>query len=153
MLTEQVKKYIDSCVLCWLATCDQDLMPNVSPKEMFTYQDDTTLLIAHLASPNSINNIKVNPNVCVSFVDVFIQKGYKLKGTARIIEKTDSSFSEKAKPLINLFTDQFPILSVIEITVNKVDTIQAPSYFLFPETTTEASQIAGALATYGVRAL
>jgi uncharacterized protein len=153
MLTKQVKKYIDSCVLCWLATCDLDLMPNVSPKEMFTYQDDTTLLIAHLASPNSINNIKVNPNVCVSFVDVFIQKGYKIKGTASIIEKTDSAFPAKVKPLTDLFTDQFPILSVIEITVNKVETIQAPSYFLFPETTTEASQIAGALATYGVRAL
>jgi hypothetical protein len=55
--------------------------------------------------------------------------------------------------LIDLFTDQFPILSVIEIKVSKVDTIQAPSYFLFPETTTEASQIAGAMATYGVRAL
>jgi predicted pyridoxine 5'-phosphate oxidase superfamily flavin-nucleotide-binding protein len=153
MLTEQVKKYIDSCVLCWLATCDLDLMPNVSPKEMFTYLDDTTLLIAHLASPNSINNIKVNPNVCVSFVDVFIQKGYKIKGTATVIEKTDSAFPAKVKPLTDLFTDQFPILSVIEITLSKVETIQAPSYFLFPETTTEASQIAGALATYGVRAL
>ena len=114
MIDDNVKKYIDKSVLCWLATCDNELFPNVSPKEMFTYQDDTTLLIANLASPNSINNIMKNPNVCVSFIDIFVQKGYKLQGKATIIDRGNFEFSSKVKPLTDLFTDKFPIKSVIE---------------------------------------
>ncbi len=150
MISNEVKICIDKSVLCWLATSNRQNEPNVSPKEIFTYKDDKTLLIANVASPNSIDNIKENPNVCVSFVDVFVQKGYKLKGTAILIDKEDNDFKEKVKPLTNLFTDKFPIKSVIEIKVTKVDTIQAPSYFLYPERT-EPFQIESAMKTYKVK--
>ena len=150
MLNSETKCYIDKSILCWLATSDSENEPNVSPKEMFTYFGDNTLLIAHLASPNSINNIKDNPKVCVSFVDIFIQKGFKIKGLARLIDKQDKEFSEKVKPLTDLFTDNFPIKSVIEIDIKKVERIQAPSYFLYPDTT-EQSQIESAMTTYKVK--
>jgi len=150
MLNNEIKKYIDKSVLCWLATSNRQNEPNVSPKEIFTYKDDKTLLIANIASPNSNNNIKENPNVCVSFVDVFVQKGYKLKGTAILINNNDHDFKEKVKPLTNLFTDQFPIKSIIEIEVTKVDIIQAPSYFLYPDRT-EQFQVESAMKTYKVK--
>ena len=150
MLNSEIKSYIDKSILCWLATSDSENEPNVSPKEMFTYFGDDTLLIAHLASPNSINNIKDNPKVCVSFVDVFIQKGFKIKGVAKLIDKKDNEFSEKVKPLTDLFTDNFPIKSVIEIDIKKIERIQAPSYFLCPDTT-EQSQIESAMTTYKVK--
>ncbi len=139
-------------MLCWLATCNEHLFPNVSPKEMFTYVGDTTLIIANLASPNSINNILINPNVCVSFIDVFVQKGYKLQGKATIIDKNDSNFGLKVKPIIDLYSDKFPIKGLIEIEIKKVDIIQAPSYFLYPERT-EQFQIKSAMATYKVKPL
>ena len=148
--SKDVKKYIDKSVLCWLATSDKQNEPNVSQKEMFTYQDDTTLLIANIASPNSIKNIEENQNVCVSFVDIFIQKGYKIKGIAKLIDKGDNDFNLKVKPLTDLFTDKFPIKSVIEIKILKVETIQAPSYFLYPDTT-ENAQIESAMTTYNVK--
>lgn len=151
MLNDDVKKYIEKSVLCWLATSDKDNFPNVSPKEIFTFQGNSTFLIAHLASPNSINNIKENSQVCVSFIDVFVQKGYKLKGTAKVIEKENSDFDHKLKPLTDLFSDKFPIKAVIEIEVTKVETITAPSYFLYSETT-EESQIESAMQTYNVSA-
>ncbi len=150
MLNDNIKNYIDKSVLCWLATSNKQNEPNVSPKEIFTYRDDNTLLIANIASPNSIENIKENSNVCVSFVDVFIQKGYKLKGTANIINKHDSDFKEKVKPLTDLFSDEFPIQSVIEIEIKKVDSIQAPSYFLYPDRTQEF-QVESAMKTYQVK--
>ena len=87
MLTPDIKKYIDQSVLCWLATVSKDGIPNVSPKEIFTYLDNEHLGIAHIASPNSIRNIKANPNVCVSFVEIFVQKGYKLRGKVEIITR------------------------------------------------------------------
>ncbi|WP_194972628.1 pyridoxamine 5'-phosphate oxidase family protein [Aquiflexum lacus] len=150
MINSEVKKYIDKSVLCWLATVNELNEPNVSPKEVFTYDGEHTLLIANIASPVSIKNIRENPNVCVSFIDVFIQKGFKIKGTARVIEKKDAGFEKKAKLLTDLFTDNFPIISVIEVNVKKVDQIQAPSYFLYPDKT-EQSQIESAMKTYKVK--
>ena len=152
MINSEVRNYIDKSVLCWLATSDRQNQPNVSPKEIFTYKDETTLLIANIASPNSIENIKYNPNVCVSFVDVFVQKGFKIKGIAILIDRNHASFKEKTKLLTDLFTDNLPIKTLIEIKVTKVDIIQAPSYFLYPDTT-EQSQIESAMKTYKVKPL
>jgi predicted pyridoxine 5'-phosphate oxidase superfamily flavin-nucleotide-binding protein len=149
MMDVQVRDYIDRSVLCWLATADGDGQPNVSPKEMFLYRDAQTLLIAHLASPNSVRNIRQNPKVCVSFVDVFVQKGYKLKGEAKIIEKDDEGFRAKLRGLTEKFTDRFPIQSIIEVHVIAVDPILAPSYLFFPEETTEETQVRSARNTYG----
>lgn len=150
MMNTEVKKYLRQSVLCWLATSNMDNEPNVSPKEMFTYTDDDTLLIANLASPESVNNILENPKVCVSFVDVFVQKGFKIKGMATVINQHDLDFEQKIKPLTDLFTDKFPIKNLIEIKVTRIDKVLAPSYFLFPETT-EQHQIESAMETYKVR--
>jgi hypothetical protein len=150
VLTDEVKKYISKTVLCWLATCDKHQIPNVSPKEIFTYKDDHTLLIANLASPKSIQNIGDNKNVCVSFIDIFVQKGFKINGVAQIINKEDESFMSFVKPLTDLFTDQFPIQSVIVVKVTNVEKIVAPSYWLYKETT-EASQIDSAMKTYQLK--
>ena len=152
VVTEEMKTYIQKSVLCWLATSNAKNVPNVSPKEMFTLFEDSTLLIANIASPNSVQNIEMNSSVCVSILDVFIQKGFKIKGVAKIIEKTDGDFAKKQKVLTDLYSDQFPIQSIIEVEMKQVDKIIAPSYFLYPETT-EESQIENAMKTYKVRPL
>ena len=150
MINKEVKKYIQQSILCWLATSNIKNEPNVSPKEIFTYRDHETLLIANIVSPVSIHNILENPNVCVSFVDIFVQKGFKMKGIATLIDVNDIAFKNKVKPLVDLFTDQFSITAVIEIKITSVDKIQAPSYFLYPDTTEEA-QVEGAMRTYKVK--
>lgn len=137
-------------VLCWLATADLNGHPNVSPKEMFWWEDATTLLIAHLASPVSVANIRANPHVCVSMVDIFVQKGFKYKGTASVIAREDPRFEAKRQFLADRFGDQWPIRAVLEVVVTHTAPILAPSYLFVPGTT-EASQIASAMATYGVK--
>ncbi|MCU0449140.1 MAG: pyridoxamine 5'-phosphate oxidase family protein [Bernardetiaceae bacterium] len=150
MLTPDQQKALAECVLCWLATADAQGQPNVSPKEMFVYLPEGKLLIANLASPNSVRNLAANPLVCVSLVNIFTQKGFKLKGSAQLIAPSHPSFPEKAKKLTAKFSDRYPILSLIEVAITQVATIKAPSYFLFPETT-EQSQTASAMRTYGVQ--
>lgn len=144
-----IKQYINQSVLCWLATSDKDNFPNVSPKEMFTFLEENKLLIANIASPNSIQNIKGNNKVCVSFVDVFVQKGFKIKGIARIIEEKDIDFETKVGIIKSLFTDKFPIHELIEIEAQQIETIKAPSYLMFPDIT-EQEQIASAKKTYKI---
>ena len=149
MLDKETKIYIEKSVLCWLATSDNDNFPNVSPKEMFTHFGKNKLLIANIASPNSIKNILQNNKVCVSFVDVFIQKGYKIKGEAVFINKEHLDFEYKKTVLTNIYSDKFSINGIIEIEIKKIETIKAPSYILFPEIT-EEQQIDSAMKTYKV---
>jgi len=152
LLTPEVIDAAGRSVLCWLATVDAAGHPNVSPKEVFAVIDDTHLAIAHIASPGSVRNIRRHPQVCVSFVDIFVQKGFKIRGTAHIVTPEEDAYSQWAGPLEAKAGPRFPIRAVIVVAVQAVEPIVAPSYWLYPETTTEASQIEAAHRTYGVKA-
>lgn len=99
MLSNEVQISAARSILCWLATVNEDGQPNVSPKEIFAAFDTEHLVIANIASPTSVRNIEVNPLVCVSFIDVFVQKGFKVTGAARNVRRKDTDFSHWAAPL------------------------------------------------------
>lgn len=147
-MNEDIKKYMNQSVLCWLATASQDNIPNVSPKEVFTYFQDY-IIIANIMSPQSAKNIKENPNVCLSFIDILVQKGYQLKGNAEIISKHQPEFETLKQPLLKITEGKFPFSSLFKITVESTKPIIAPKYILYPETTEEA-QIVSAKKAYGL---
>jgi uncharacterized protein len=149
MLTNEIKASIDESVLCWLATADNNGAPNCSPKEIFTHYSDSQVLIANIASPESVSNIKQNPEVCVSFVHVFKQKGFKLKGKATYIAADNSDFEKQITLVQSLAGDNFPVKGIIVIDISSAKPIIAPGYYLTPGAT-EESQIEGAKLTYGV---
>jgi len=151
MLTADIRNYIDRSVLCWLATADAQGQPNVSPKEIFTHHGSDLFLIAQIASPQSARNIRINPAVCVSFIDVFVQKGYQLKGQAQLIQVNAPAFAELAAPLLTMAGERFPFRSLIAVQIEQVKPILAPSYLLYPEETTEESLANSALQQYGVQ--
>jgi hypothetical protein len=138
-------------VLCWLATVDANGQPNVSPKEVWAIAGDQHVVVAHIASPCSVRNIAQSPQVCLSFVDVFVQKGFKLSGVAREVRANDPEFSAWAAPLQVMVGQRFTIQSVLVIRVTSVASIVAPSYRFYPDETTEQSQVESALETYGVQ--
>ncbi len=150
-LTEEVAAVAGRSVLCWLATCDRNGCPNVSPKEIFAIVDQAHVVIADIASPGSVRNLACNPAVCLSFIDVFVQKGFKLRGSATVFASTDPNFSSWATPLTAMTGGRFPLRGVIVVEVHAVEAIVAPSYRLFPGEVTEASQIESAMRRYGVR--
>jgi len=150
MLDESIRKSISECVLCWLATVNAKGEPNVSPKEMFVAHSDDSLLIANIASPASVANIRENPAVCVSFIDIFTQKGFKLRGRASIVEASDERFDSMLQAFHQLGGEGFPVKSIIEVAVETSEPIIAPSYWLFPDTA-EQDQVDQAMASYGVR--
>lgn len=147
--TPDVLQSIDKSVLCWLATVSTDNAPNVSPKEVFKAWENNQLIIANIASPQSVRNIKANPAVCVSMIDIFIQKGYKLQGKAGIVTPKMDNFEGMEAALLEITKGQFPFRSIIQIRVDKISPIIAPSYFLFPEIS-EQDQIENAKKTYGI---
>ena len=147
-MNEEIKTYLNKSVLCWLATSSKDNIPNVSPKEVFTFLGDA-IIIANIASPQSAKNIKDNPNVCLSFIDILIQKGYQLKGKAKVIQKTDSEFDTLKQPLLKITEGKFPFASIFKIEVESAKPIIAPKYILYPETT-EEEQVESARKRYGI---
>lgn len=98
MLSPEVQDFASRSILCWLATVGKNGQPNVSPKEIFAVIDAEHLVIANIASPASAQNIEANPLVCVSFVDVFVQKGFKVSGEARNVRKQDTTFCAGSLP-------------------------------------------------------
>jgi hypothetical protein len=89
----------------------------------------------------------------LSFVDVFVQKGFKLFGKAREVGAADPEFSAWAAPLLAMVGQRFTIHSVLLIQVQSVHAIVAPSYRFYPDDTTEASQVASAMRAYKVQAV
>jgi predicted pyridoxine 5'-phosphate oxidase superfamily flavin-nucleotide-binding protein len=150
LLTDAVREAAHRSVLCWLATVDVEGQPNVSPKEVWAIADEQHVVVAHIASPISARNIAQHPQVCLSFVDVFVQKGFKLLGRAREVLADDPEFATWAKPLLAMVGQRFTIHSVLVIQVQSVAAIVAPSYHFYPHETTEASQVASALRQYGM---
>ena len=148
MLTKEIEAAIDDSVLCWLATSSANNMPKVSPKEIFCYFEDDTIIVANIASPQTVKNIRANKNVCISFIDILKQKGFQLKGAAEIIEKSATDFSKMEKMLLHLTEGKFPFATITKITITSSKPIIAPKYLLYPNTT-EEQQIESAKKSYG----
>lgn len=147
-LTPELKEYMDRSVLCWLATVSGENEPNVSPKEIFTYYGTDKIIVANIVSPQTVQNITKNENVCLSFIDILVQKGFKVRGKAKIIKKSCPDFSEMQSILTAITAGQFPFTSITVITVDEVKPILAPRYVFYPETT-EVEQIENAKKAYG----
>ena len=147
-LTPNIKSSIDKSVLCWLATASKENIPNVSPKEIFQYYQSDKIIIANIASPQTVKNIRVNKNVCISFIDILVQKGFQIKGVAEIIDPDHPEFSDMEKVLLEMTGGNFPFKTITQITVEKIKPILAPRYLLYPETT-EKQQIESAKKAYG----
>lgn len=148
-LTAELKNYIDRSVLCWLATVSHDNMPNVSPKEIFNHFGNDKIIVANIASPQTVDNIRSNENVCISFIDVLVQKGFQVKGKAKIISKSDAEFVKMENVLLKMTGGDFPFSTITQITIEKAKPILAPKYILYPETTEDA-QIESAKKAYGL---
>lgn len=149
MLTEELKQSIDESVLCWLATADEKGFPNCSPKEIFTYFGSSKIVIANIASPESVINIRKNSSVCVSFVHVFKQKGFKLKGHAKYFTLADAEYQEELELVQSLAGESFPVKGVIVVELCSAKPIIAPGYYLV-DGTTEENQVQNAKRAYGV---
>lgn len=147
-LHQEVKQAIHKSVLCWLATASKQCVPNVSPKEIFTHFGKNKIIVANIASPQTVRNIKQNKWVCISFIDILVQKGFQIKGQARIVKQADSEFLEMERTLTKMTEGRFPFSTITVIIPEQVKPIIAPKYILYPETT-EAEQIVSAKKAYG----
>ena len=82
MLTEDMKRIVDEQKIGYVATVNEDGTPNLSPKATFVVLDDERLAFGELRSPNTVRNLAERSAVEVNFIDVYLRRGFRLKGQA-----------------------------------------------------------------------
>ncbi len=86
-LTADMKQVVAEQRLAYVATVCPDGTPNVSPKGTIAVWDDHHLVFADVRSPGTIANLRNNSAVELNVVDPFRRKGYRFKGSGRVIEQ------------------------------------------------------------------
>ncbi len=72
--------------MAWVSTASRDGTPNATPKGTLQVLDDQHLMFADLFSRKTRENLKDNPRVSVTVIDLATFKGYQFKGTAEMID-------------------------------------------------------------------
>jgi predicted pyridoxine 5'-phosphate oxidase superfamily flavin-nucleotide-binding protein len=126
MLTPDMKRIIEEQRLGFVATAASDGTPNVSPKGTFVVLDDRTIAFGDIRSPGTVRNLKANPRIEVNFVDVFVRKGYRFAGMAKVVERSEPAFETLLPKLRSALANR--IRSIVTITVTKAVPITSPAY-------------------------
>jgi predicted pyridoxine 5'-phosphate oxidase superfamily flavin-nucleotide-binding protein len=86
ILTDDMRRMVEEQQLGFIATVCSDGTPNLSPKGTTAVWDDEHLVFADICSPGTIANLRQNPAIEINVVDNLSRKGYRFKGTARILQ-------------------------------------------------------------------
>ena len=128
MITQKIRKLLSEQKLGFVATVSPDGTPNLSPKGTIIAWDEKTLVFADIRSPQTMKNLKNNPSVEINVVDPFSRKGFRFKGTTKIIssgEQYDKIISHYKKLGI-----KSSISSIVIVYVKQVNEVISPLYDL-----------------------
>ena len=107
-ITEAMLELLKKREFVSLATADRNGQPNSVPRFFLRAEGKFLYLIDHVMG-QTLLNIKENPLVSVSFMDQDSLEGYRLNGTARVIERGkryDSLMKEWGERVVKLSADR-----------------------------------------------
>ena len=99
VITDDMRRLVEEQQLGFVATVCPDGTPNLSPKGTTAVLDDDHLVFADIHSPRTVANLRANPAVEINVVDPLTRKGFRFKGTARIVERRARS----STPLLGFY--------------------------------------------------
>jgi predicted pyridoxine 5'-phosphate oxidase superfamily flavin-nucleotide-binding protein len=105
--------------LGWVSTASADGVPNAVPKGSVRLLDDSHIMFADLFSLKTRANLRANPHVGVTVIDLQTNQGYQLKGTAELLdsgpifERMKEEVKKAPRPLP-------PPVYVVVITVTEI---------------------------------
>lgn len=126
LLTKNIKDFVSKAKLGFIATVCPDGTPNLSPKGTTMVWDEDHLAFADIHSPGTIQNLLHNPSIEINVVDVFTRKGYRFKGTAKILSE-----GEVFNKVISFYGDaasKYKINNIVLVKVERVLQITSPVY-------------------------
>jgi len=127
-ISEEIKNFVNSQKLGYVATVSKDGTPNLSPKGTIVVMNRSTLVFADIRSPQTIENLQDNHSVEINVVDPFQRLGYRFKGDGKIINE-GSEFDK----ILDYYTNigvKSKINSVVVVDVKSMSEVTSPSYDL-----------------------
>ena len=128
VITSEIKTFLNSQKLGYVATVSSDGKPNISPKGTIIAWSDNLLAFANIRSPDTVMNLQHNPFVEINVIDPLSRKGYLFTGTAKII---------KNMPLYVEILNHYrtngiksPINSIVIVDISSVSEVTSPLYDL-----------------------
>ena len=128
LITPEIKTFLHSQKLGYVATVSSDGKPNISPKGTIIPWSENILAFADIRSPDTMMNLQNNPFVEINVIDPLSRKGYLFIGTAKIIKNTPLY----VKILNHYRTNgiKSPINSIVIVDVSSVSEVTSPLYDL-----------------------
>ncbi len=129
ILTDDMKRTVNTERLAFVATVCPDGTPNVRPIGTLKGWDDDHLIFACIRSAGAIRNLAENPAIEITVVDPFVRKGYRFKGTASA--HTEGTTFEEG---VSLYTDRgffeapHLIQAIVRVRVEEAEPLISPAY-------------------------
>ena len=127
-ISEEIKNFVNSQKLGYVATVSNDGTPNLTPKGTIVVMNESTLVFADIRSPQTIQNLQNNPSVEIKVVDPFQRLGYRFKGEGKII--SEGSEFDKILDYYENAGIKSKINSVVVVDVKSMSEVTSPSYDL-----------------------
>lgn len=126
-IPENVKQFLSTQKLGYVATISDDNTPNLSPKGTIISWDDQ-LAFADIRSPNTMRNLEKNPHLEINVIDPLMRKGFRFKGKASIIK--DGSTYDAIFIHYRQIGVKSPIGGIVLVDVTEISEVTSPLYDL-----------------------
>ncbi len=126
ILSSEIKHFLNSQKLGYVATVTSDGKPNISPKGTIIPWTSDLLAFANIRSPDTMNNLKNNPLLEINVIDPLTRKGYLFSGTGKIIE--DTPLYDEILAYYRANGIESPISSIVIVDVSSVSEVTSPLY-------------------------
>ncbi len=130
-LSGPVRASLDNARVCWLATASHDGEPCLAPKTVFTAHGNT-ILMADAEGSECIACVRANPRVCISFLDVMRDAGFKVYAMARVVEPDDDDYPALSAVLTATRQPDVPLGAIVEAVAQSHAAVPLPVLQLHP---------------------
>jgi uncharacterized pyridoxamine 5'-phosphate oxidase family protein len=94
MLIKEALNFLKGKTFINVATCGQDSCPNVAPKFLLKIEKNYIYLIDYVRN-TTLKNIRSNPKISISSINLETLKGYQINGKAEIVKKDRGSIYQE----------------------------------------------------------
>ena len=126
LLTKEIMQFVRKQKLGFIATVCPDGTPNLSPKGTTNVWDSDHLIFADIYSPGTVSNLLVNPSIEINIVDPLIRKGYRFKGTAKVL--SDGTLFEEILAFYRKSGSTYTIRNIVLVKIDRILPLLSPVY-------------------------
>jgi uncharacterized protein len=112
--------------LGYVASVCPDGTANLSPKGTTTVWDNEHLVFADIHSPGTIENLLINPSIEINIVDIFVRKGYRFKGSAKVL--SEGPLFDEIITFYKSLGATYAINNIVLIKVERIIPLASPVY-------------------------